>query len=397
MHPIVLKCFIFKKNVVVFSHLGLYKGKKLYEFLILDNKYSFLVDSNTNWNLSSDLILKNRGDPMEDKTKIRLTAAEMSGLWTQYLSDTLSLCVGRYFLEKVEDEEVRPIIEFTLDVANGNLTIMQELFEKENFPVPNGFTEQDVNPKAPKLFSDTFVLMFYRNLSILAMAASGAALGLVTRPDLVAFFKRISNAAIKLQDLTRDLMLKQGTYVRPPYISMPDKVDFVKREHFLAGFFGHKRPITSVEVTHLFLNIQTNTIGKALITGYAQIAQDKEVKEFMVRGIRIAQQHAKLFSEILISEDLPAPMSWDSAVSDSTTPVFSDKLMMFNVSSMIAAGIGNYGMAMAASPRRDIALRYATLIPEIALYAEAGAKILIKNGWMEEPPKADDRNEIIQG
>ena len=107
---------------------------------------------------------------MEDKTKIRLTSAEMSGLWTQYLSDTLALCVGRYFLEKVEDEEVRPVIEFTLDVANGNITIMQELFEKENFPVPIGFTEQDVNPKAPKLFSDTFVLMFYRNLSILAMA-----------------------------------------------------------------------------------------------------------------------------------------------------------------------------------------------------------------------------------
>ncbi|WP_066363396.1 DUF3231 family protein [Neobacillus drentensis] len=173
---------------------------------------------------------------MEDKTKIRLTAAEMSGLWTQYLSDTLAVCVGSYFLEKVEDEEVRPVIEFTLDVAKGNITIMQELFKKAEFPVPIGFTEQDVNPKAPKLFSDTFVLMFYRNLSILAMAASGAALGLVTRPDVVDFFKRISKDAMKLQDLIRELMLKQGTYIRPPYISIPDKVDFVKRDHFLAGF-----------------------------------------------------------------------------------------------------------------------------------------------------------------
>ena len=219
---------------------------------------------------------------MEDKTKIPLTAAEMSGLWTQYLSDTLAVWVGSYFLEKVEDEEVRPVIEFTLDVAKGNITIMQELFKKEKFPVPIGFTEQDVNPKAPKLFSDTFVLMFYRNLSILAMAASGAALGLVTRPDVVDFFKRISKDAMKLQDLTRELMLKQGTYIRPPYISIPDKVDFVKRDHFLAGFFGQKRPITSVEVTHLFSNIQTNMLGKALITGYAQIAQDKEVKEYLV-------------------------------------------------------------------------------------------------------------------
>ncbi|SMQ64820.1 Protein of unknown function [Bacillus sp. OV166] len=334
---------------------------------------------------------------MEDKIKMRLTAAEMSTLWSQYLSDTLAVCVSSYFIEKVEDEEVRPIIEFTLDVAKGNITIMQELFKKENFPVPIGFTDQDVNPKAPKLFSDTFVLMFFRNMSILAMAASSAALGLVTRADIVDFHKRILNCAVKLQDLTRDLMLEQGTYIRPPYISIPDKVDFVKRDHFLAGFFGHKRAITSVEVTHLFLNIQTNMIGKALITGYAQIAQDQEVKGFLVRGMQIAQQHAELFSEILIKEDLPAPMSWDSAVTDSIIPVFSDKLIMFNVSSMIAAGIGNYGMAIAASPRRDIALKYASLIPEISLYAEAGAKIMIKHGWMEEPPQADDRDEIIQG
>ncbi|MEY2191933.1 DUF3231 family protein [Neobacillus sp. BF23-41] len=42
---------------------------------------------------------------MEDKIKIRLTAAEMSTLWSQYLSDTLAVCVSSYFIEKVEDEE----------------------------------------------------------------------------------------------------------------------------------------------------------------------------------------------------------------------------------------------------------------------------------------------------
>ncbi|MCM3117081.1 DUF3231 family protein [Neobacillus sp. MER 74] len=333
---------------------------------------------------------------MEDKIKLHLTAAEMSTLWTQYLSDTLAVCVSSHYLEKVEDEEVRPVIEFTLDVAKGNVSIVEELFKKEGFPVPLGFTDKDVKPNAPKLFSDTFVLMFYRNMSILAMAASSAALGLVTRPDLVDFFKRVLKTAVDLQDLTRDLMLNQGTYIKPPYISIPDKVDFVKRDHFLAGFFGHRRPITSIEITHVFLNIQTNMIGKALIIGYAQTAQDKEVKQFLQKGIQLAQQHADLFSDILKKEDLPAPMSWDSAVSDSTKTVFSDKLIMFNVSTMIAAGIGNYGMAMAASPRRDIGLKYAALIPEISLYAEAGAKIMIKNGWMEEPPQADDRDVLIK-
>jgi hypothetical protein len=76
---------------------------------------------------------------MEDKTKIRLTAAEMSGLWAQYLNDTLAVCVNSYFLEKVEDNEVRPILEFTLDIAKGNIAIMEELFHKRELSDTAGF------------------------------------------------------------------------------------------------------------------------------------------------------------------------------------------------------------------------------------------------------------------
>jgi hypothetical protein len=67
---------------------------------------------------------------------------------------------------------------------------------------------------------------------------------------------------------------------------------------------------------------------------------------------------------------------------------------MFHISAMIAAGIGNYGAAMSASPRKDIGIKYASLIPEIALYAEDGANIMINNSWLEEPPMADDRDQL---
>lgn len=333
---------------------------------------------------------------MEDKTKIQLTVAEMSGLWTQYINDTLAVCVNSYFLEKVEDEEVRPIVEFTLNTAKNNVSIMQDLFKKENFPIPLGFTDQDVNSKAPRLFSDTFVLMYLRHMSILAMQANGGVIGLATRPDVAAFHKGVLKAAVTLQELSRDLLLKQGTYIKPPYISTPETVDFVKKQHFLAGFFGDKRALTSMEITHLFFNIQTNVIGGALITAFSQIAQNEEVKRFFVRGKQIAQNHVDIFSNYLKNGDLPVPMTSDSMITDNTTGIFSDKLMMFHISAMNASGISNYAMAMAASPRRDIGLKYASLIPEISLYIEDGANIMIKHGWMEEPPQADDRDQLIQ-
>ncbi|MEH7444211.1 DUF3231 family protein [Bacillus sp. JJ1122] len=334
---------------------------------------------------------------MENKSKIRLTSAEISMLWTQFINDTASICMIQHFLEKVEDEEVRPILEFALNASKKNISFLTEFFKMEKFPVPVGFTEQDVHSDAPKLFSDTFVLMYLRNMSVLGMAAGSVSLGFVTRPDVVDFFKNVSQTAIGLQDLTRSLMLKQGTYIKSPYVTLPDKVDFVQRQKFLAGLLGDVRPLTVHEITMLFNNIQTNAIGKTIIIGFAQTAQKKEVKQYLMRGKQIAQKHIDLFSDKLKKEDLPAPMIWDSALSDSTKAVFSDKLMMFHVASMNAAGLGNYGTSMAGSPRRDLALLYASLIPEVALYAEDGANLMIKNSWMEEPPQTDDRNQLIKG
>jgi hypothetical protein len=333
---------------------------------------------------------------MEDKTNIHLTAAEMASLWTQYMGDTIAVCVDSYFLEKVEDEEIRPIIEWTLDTAKENVSIMQELFQKEKFPIPIGFTEQDVNTKAPRLFTDTFFLKHLSQMAVFAMTASSAALTVATRPDVVTFHKRILNKGVELQDRTRDLMLKQGIYVKPPIIPTPDKVDFVEKQYYLTGFFGKKRSINSQEITHLYLNTLINAIGKEVVTGFAQTAQNEDVKEYFLRGKLLAQKYIDIFSHFLTKEDLSVPISSGSDVLDITANVFSDKLMMFHVTTMVAAGIGYYGTSLAASLRRDLGLKYMFLIPEVAQYVEDGAIIMIEHGWMEEPPQAVDGDKLVQ-
>jgi hypothetical protein len=87
-------------------------------------------------------------------------------------------------------------------------------------------------------------------------------------------------------------------------------------------------------------------------------------------------------------------MSLDSDIMDSTTPPFSDKLMLFLISQLMAMGIGYYAAAMGASFRVDIAVDYGRLMVEIETYVHDGVKMLIKNGWMEEPPLADDRKQL---
>ncbi|MFC0469553.1 DUF3231 family protein [Halalkalibacter kiskunsagensis] len=294
---------------------------------------------------------------MDNKTNIRLTAAELSSLWSQYVNDTASVCVLEHSLTKVEDEEVRPVIEYALNCSLRHIEELHTLFTKDDVPIPVGFSKKDVKLDAPKLLSDTFTLMYLRQMSILAMTTSSLAIGVVTRSDVVSFHQSVLQESVTLQDLSREVMLKQGTYIRPPFISTPDHVDFVQKHSFLAGFIGERRPLTAIEITHLFINVQTNAIGKTLMMAFSQCANNEEITQYFLKGKKISQKHIDLFSSVLKKEDLPAPMSWDTAVTDSTYSPFSDKLMMFHTTAMIAAGIGNYGTAMAASPRRDIAFK----------------------------------------
>jgi hypothetical protein len=334
-------------------------------------------------------------DKILTEHNIPLTASELGFIWAQYLNDTLNICVMKYFKNICKDKEILPLIEDSLSISQNGKKIITEIFAKENHPLPAGFSDEDVNVNAPRLFSDIYILMNIQKLEMLAMASISMAIGLSARSDVSDFFRELLVSASELHDKARKVMLSKGVYVRPPQIPSPNKVDFVKKQNFLFDFLGqHKRPLSAIEITHLFNGHQTNTLGKAVMMAFAQVCKNEDVKQFLMRGKEIASKHMKKFSSILINEDIPAPMSWDAHVMDSTIAPFSDKLMMFQTTFLIAAGIGNYGTAAGTSQRMDLSATFTRLAAEIALYAEDGANILIKHGWLEEPPKSVDRHAI---
>uniref|UniRef100_UPI00047E73A1 DUF3231 family protein n=1 Tax=Salibacterium aidingense TaxID=384933 RepID=UPI00047E73A1 len=177
-------------------------------------------------------------------------------------------------------------------------------------------------------------------------------------------------------------------------IPKPETYDYVKKQNFLSGYFGERRPLTAIEISNLYANFLRNALGSATMMGYSQVARNKEVVQYFKKGKEIAQKHCEIFESYLKDNDLPSPMMLDSEVTDSTTYTYSDKKMMFYCSALTATGMGYYGTSMSMSPRRDIGVMYSRLIAEIAKFADNGARIMIKHGWMEEPPRAADRDEL---
>lgn len=334
---------------------------------------------------------------MTSHDHIKLTASELSAFFMSYLQDTLAVCVTTYFLEHVEDPDIRACVEYALELSEMHVEMDRRLFEEEGIATPVGFTEQDVNVKAPRIFSDEMIQHYVVNIGIMGMGAYSTAIVDSARQDIRKHFTSCLQSSAELFNRSSDVLQEKGLYIRSPRIPYPKIAEFVEKQHFLAGWLGDQRPLTSTEISFLYLNLYRNALGASLLTGFAQIAQSKKVRKFMTRGSEIATHHSSVFSKFLSESNVPTPFSWSLAVTDSQEPVFSDKLLMYHTNALNNAGIGYYGQSLAGSPRKDLATAYSRLMIEVGEYITNGTEIMIDNGWFEKPPTAPDRKDLAKG
>ena len=205
---------------------------------------------------------------------------------------------------------------------------------------------------------------------------------------MFTIFERLIRESTQTLRSARELLLEKGLWIRAPYIPVPERVDTVKRESFLNGWIGEQRPLVGVEISNLFYNILTNTLGVALMNSFIQTTSNKEVKAYLLRVKEIALKHIDILSTSLQKEELPVPSAWNAGITDSNEAPFSDKLILNLVSFLNAQGIANYGVAISTTMRRDLGLNIKRLSEEILKYAEDGTEMLIKYEWLESPPQA---------
>lgn len=332
------------------------------------------------------------------ENKIYLTASEIGALWTEYMNDCMSKQILGFMLKSIEDAEIKEDVQYAYDLSAKHIETLESIFESENFAIPDGFNEQDVNMDAPWLFTDTFCITYVNHMARVGMIAYSGFVAVSYRDDIVSHYSEGLTAVNNLYKQSLTTALRKGINARHPYIEVPKEIDFVDSKKYLSGLnpFNEKRPLNAVEISHLYLNIMTNSLGFKLCLAFAQTSPSKEVQDFMLRGKEVSQKHNKLFADVLLKNDLESPHMPDVGISDSTTQTFSDKLMMFHMSLLMSTGIGNYAAAASASQRSDLTLNYERLSFEVSRLAKSGADIMIKNNYLEQPPGTQNREKLAR-
>jgi hypothetical protein len=303
------------------------------------------------------------------------------------MNDSMVTCILTHFLDTVEDNEIKQVIEKALCIATNHLRELEKIYEQEGIVKPTAFPVKDhVIPHAPRLFSDLFYLEYIRHMVRFGLTSHTSSISISIRNDLHELFTNFLDHATELDRFVKEVMLSKGVYTRTPYMHYPSKVDFVEKQTFLTGWFGKRRMLLSVEATHLITNCISNELGKVTLLGFSQVMKDVEIRNYFIRGIRMTKTIVNSIHDVLQESDIPTTMLWDTSITDSTTAPFSEQLMTSIVNSLSAIGIATYGSSMSMCFRHDLVAFYSSYIVKAGAYGEDGLNLMIERGWLEQPP-----------
>jgi hypothetical protein len=254
-----------------------------------------------------------------------------------------------------------------------------------------------VNVNAQRLFSDEFLLFYSYIMTIHGITAYSLALINTEREDLQNYFFECVVTSKELFQKVIELAKKDPKYASVPSVPSPHVAKFIESPGFIDNLIGDKRPLNSSEISTLFINSTKTGFVKALSLAFSQVADQEDVRNFMLKNVKLAGKDADSFDAILKQDHLPIPNKWDAEITNSTVSPFSDKLIMFHAGFLVNAALTYYGASIGSSFRSDIILNYFKVFTHAM---EAGAlsyNIMVKHGWLEKQPEAIDRKSLAHG
>ncbi|MFC0470817.1 DUF3231 family protein [Halalkalibacter kiskunsagensis] len=335
---------------------------------------------------------------MTTSNQVTITSSELGNLWMTFQEKTMLMRFLEHFLEHAEDQNTQQILRSSYDASTQTVETIINIFQQERAVIPTGFTKNDVNKGTPKLFDYLYDPMFLHMMSKIEVNLFALFSTMSYRKDIRQFFNQLTSNSQQIFDQCSQFLLEKGVLARPPYVSMPKEVAFVRNIHYLSGYqlLKEARSLNVIELSQIHHAIETNLTGMQLMVGFAQVANDHEAKKYFVKGMKLSKEVETKLGEYLRKDYIEPPATHAGKATNSTVAPFSDKMMLYTTNLLSTFGLGSNSLGGAFSLRSDIPFTMARLGKKVFNFAKEGGEIMIKKGWMEEPPQVEDRRQLTK-
>ncbi|MFT5871698.1 MAG: hypothetical protein ACI8WT_000618 [Clostridium sp.] len=335
---------------------------------------------------------------MTTEAKIQLTSTELGTLWMSYQTISAAIITCDLFKDKIIDKDAKNMLTSYVAERKSTNNKIVNIFNSEKAVIPMGFDERDIVREVPPLFDDIFCVMFLRQISKLHLGHSAVFSAMSYMKEVNDVLKLKYDVSNVYYMMATNYLLEKGVLARPPYVTMPKQVEFIEDKNYMSGFnvFSEKRSLNTIEVGYINEAIEYHIFNMQLLTGFAQVSKENEVKKYFIEGKELSKKIITELSGVLLKSDIQPPSAWAGKATDSNQSPFSDKLMMYINSLTASTALGFTGLGTSFSMRNDLPVKLGLISKDTFEYSKKGAKMMIKHKWMEEPPQMEDRNQLTK-
>lgn len=327
------------------------------------------------------------------RKNVELTATEISNIWASYMKNSMETKFYEYFIEIVEDTEVKEIINTLYTRSRNDMSRVKEIFEAEDLALPLGFTNEDTDVRAPKVISDAFILAFGYDFVLLTINTYSDALTISTRKDIRKYFQDSISEHILFQNRLIEIMQSKGLYTTPPKIAIENEVHIIGNKKYRGGLLGSDRTLNVSEIANLVRIIHRAQFSKMAFVLFSKIAQASKLKEHFKTGAQEIQKVLDSLQPLLTKENIPVSAIEDYMIYDSDVQPFSDKLMLFFINTCLGVYcLSMISRAITSCLRSDVVSKVLIITKDMMNYYNDGIELMIKNEWFEAPPQSIDMN-----
>ncbi|MGO4276861.1 DUF3231 family protein, partial [Paenibacillus sp. TAF58] len=142
-----------------------------------------------------------------------------------------------------EDQKAKDLMSGLWEKLHSKVIELTTMLENDGAVPPIGFSKEDVNLDAPKLYENGFDFMFCRILKEISMGMYVLHMTISYREDIVMFYKQLTEITQSYYNQFTQYLLEKDLLSRPNYTNMPKSVGYITDKAYMKGtnLFGHKR------------------------------------------------------------------------------------------------------------------------------------------------------------
>lgn len=245
-----------------------------------------------------------------------------------YISTSASIVIFDLIKEKTIDKEAQSIITAYISERQKVKNDMVNIFNNAKAVIPMAFDNRDVVREATPLFDDIFNVMFLRQMTKLQFHHNSVFTSMSYMKEVHDIYKQNYDIADKYYVMTTNYLLGKGVLAKTPYVTMPKQIEFVEDKNYMSGFnvISDKRSLNTVEVGYINEAIQDNVFGMQLMTGFAQVSKETDVKKYFIQGKELSKKIITKLSDIFLQSDIQPPVHGQVKLQNQPTQFFQISL-----------------------------------------------------------------------